>query len=87
MTKTRREQLAHMNRVLTDELASEAERFLRLQQQLRQLSANEENVADEQYVALEGQLYASVVHLKVHAATLQDAFDDLTDADMDLVER
>jgi len=86
MTETRRDQLAHVNRVLTDEFAQEAARFLQLHQRLRAASG-EDALDEEAYATLEGQLYASIVHLKVHAATLQDSLDDLTDADVDVVER
>ncbi|MEM6428705.1 MAG: hypothetical protein AAF708_05640 [Deinococcota bacterium] len=36
----------------------------------------------EAYYELDGELYASIVHLKVHAGTLQDSLDEMTDLEL-----
>jgi hypothetical protein len=74
MSGTKRETVERVNEILLDELAEEAKRFVELLEELKGTPKD-----SEKYDELDGEVYASVVHLKVHAATLQESLDEIED--------
>ncbi|MEM7734885.1 MAG: hypothetical protein AAF267_03765 [Deinococcota bacterium] len=77
MPQTRKQELDRINKILLEELVEEAQNFMNLHAQWLQTPKGTED-----YYNLDGELYASIVHLKVHAGTLQDSLDDVTDLEL-----
>jgi|FLYL01.1.fsa_nt_gi uncharacterized membrane protein YccC len=67
------EQRLHASDVLLAELADEARRYLGLLEQLQEAT-------DERREELEGELYASISHLRSHSEVTLECLDDLLDA-------
>lgn len=74
MSTKEKENQERINDILLDELVEEAQDFIALRQELKRTPKD-----SEKYDELDGKVYASLVHLKVHAGTLQESLDEVED--------